>query len=388
MALNDINFTTQAGGLGRIPPGEDYISALIMNIGTSPTAWTNTLGKKYRSVEEAESDGIIEGDASYGELWYQMREFFRIAGPVELYVINNADSTFSKEAVYAFTEGKLRQVYYPSESTYATLSSFITTLITFSDYFKDENAPLVIITSVTDAATPVDTSLPDLRGLSAETVAVLISGDGSGKGDELATSLGVNYIPAGGTVLGCLAFARVNENIGWVGKFPLTEGNELQDSVVSDGQDFTALNDTILNDLDDKGYMFFRRHNGVDGYYINDTLTATDQLSDFFSLENNRTMQKAKRAVRASLLPELQSPLTVTDEGKLTADTVTYFQTRAESGLIRMQNDGEISAFNVLIDPDQDVLATDKVIITIRIVPRGVAREIAVNIGFSANLNA
>lgn len=386
--LNDIKFVTQAGGLGRVPDGEDHISAMILDLGSSPGSWGNTLGKKYRSVEEAESDGIIEGDASYGIAWYQMREFFRIAGATELYLINSGDATFSKEAVYNFTAGKLRQIYYPSDDTYANLATFVGTLNTFSDYFEQENAPLVIITSVKDEVTAVDATLPDLRGLSAETVAVLISGDGGGKGAELADSLSVNYIPAGGTALGCLARANVNENIGWVGKFPLTQGAELQSSVVSDGQDWTALNDTVLNDLNDKGYIFFRRHNGASGYYVNDTLTATDELSDYFSLENNRTMQKAKREVRASLLPELQSPITVDADGKLPADTIEYFRSRAESGLTRMANAGEISGFRVLIDPDQDVLTTDTIVITIRISPRGVARTISINIGFSANLNA
>ena len=52
-----------------------------------------------------------------------------------------------------------------------------------------------------------------------------------------------------------------------------------------------------------------------------------------------------------------------------------------------MQRRGEVSSFQTLIDPEQDVLSTSKLAITIKIVPVGVARNIVVNIGFAVNLS-
>lgn len=386
MALNNVTFTNSPGGLGRLPDNEDHISAILIGLTASPAAWVSTLGKRYRSVEEAEADGITKGDAAYGLLHYQIKEFFRIAGATELYVINTTDSTYSNNALFEYTEGRLRQVYYASTVTYANLASHVGSMKAMSDFFESKFAPLVVVTDVKDEAKAVDATLPDLRGLNATTVAVLNSGDGSGEGKQLATSLGIKYVPAGGAVLGCLARAQVHQNIGWVDKFNLAQGSELQKSVLSDGN--AAPTDTVLNDLNDKGYMFLRRHIGIAGMYINDTYTATAAVSDLYSIENNRTLQKAKRVIRQVLLPDLNSPLTVDEKGRLAPDTVKYFENKTSRPLTLMQNAGEVSGFAVSIDPEQDVLATTKLVIRVRIQPRGVARQIEINIGFAVSLDA
>jgi hypothetical protein len=48
-----------------------------------------------------------------------------------------------------------------------------------------------------------------------------------------------------------------------------------------------------------------------------------------------------------------------------------------------MERDGELSGFKIFINPDQDVLSTSKLIVTMKIVPVGVLREITVNLGFA-----
>lgn len=386
MALNNVTFTNAPGGLGRLPDNEDHISAILIGLTASPAAWTNKLGKKYRSIEEAEADGITKGDATYGLLHYQIKEYFRIAGATELYAINYSDASFSNDALFNLTEGKLRQIYYASTATYATLAAHVGAMKTMTDFFEGKFAPLVVVTDVKDEVKAVDATVPDLRGLNAETVVVLNSGDGSGEGKQLATSLGIKYVPAAGAVLGCLARAQVHQNIGWVDKFNLAQGSELQKSVLSDGN--ATPTDTVLNDLDAKGYMFLRRHIGIGGMYINDTYTATSAVSDLYSLENNRTLQKAKRVIRQVLLPDLNSPLTVDSKGRLAPDTVKYFENKTSRPLTLMQNAGEVSEYSVSIDPEQDVLVTSKLVIRVRIVPRGVARQIEVNIGFAVSLDA
>lgn len=389
MALNNVTFTNAPGGLGRLPNVEDHVSGIFISLSASPAAWENKLGKKYRSVEEAEADGIVEGNAIYGILWYQIREFFRLAGAVELYVINYNDSTYSQESVFAFTKGRLRQIYYVGAATYATLAAHVGAMKTLATFFESKFAPVVILTDVKDEVSAVTAAtLIDLRALNSETVAVINCGDGSGKGKELATALSIKYIPAGGAALGCLARAQVHQNIGWVSKFNLSQGSDIQKAILSDGSSIDEATDTLLNELNDKGYMFIRRLIGVYGMYINDTITATTSLSDLYSLENNRTLGKAKRVIRQALLPDLMSPLTVDVNGKLAADVVKYFENKTGAPLVRMQNAGELSNFKVTVDPEQNVLATSELLITVRIQPRGVARHIKVNIGFAVNLEA
>lgn len=385
MALNNVTFTNTAGGLGRLPENEDHVSAILIDV-TTPSAWKGEIGKQYRSVEEAEADGITEGSASYGILHYQIKEYFRLAGSSLLFVVNTSDENYSQETFFAFTKGRVRQIYVASNKTYAQLAAHVGELKQFANYLDGKHSPVVIVTDVADDAKAVDTSLPDLRALQAPQIAVLIAGSGIGNGGKLATSLGKKYIPAGGTVLGCLSRAKVHENIGWVQNFNLTSGAELLTSVLSDGNDVALVTDTVLNDLNDKGYMFFRRHQGISGMYVNDTFTATASTDDLYSIENNRTLNKAKREIRAALLPDLLSPLTVDDEGRLAPDTIKYFENKVSNQLIAMQNAGELSSYDVFIDPEQNVLSTGKLIIKVRIVPRGVARQIEVNIGFTTKI--
>ena len=51
-----------------------------------------------------------------------------------------------------------------------------------------------------------------------------------------------------------------------------------------------------------------------------------------------------------------------------------------------MAADNELSAFQTLIDPSQDVITTSELNIALELVPVGVARSIIVNIGFVPNI--
>jgi hypothetical protein len=52
-----------------------------------------------------------------------------------------------------------------------------------------------------------------------------------------------------------------------------------------------------------------------------------------------------------------------------------------------MAANGELSAYAVIINPDQNVLSTGNLTITLELVPVGVARSIVVNVGFVPKLN-
>lgn len=387
MPLNDVRFVTTAGGLGRLPAEKDYVSGIFISLAATPAGWTNALGKRYLSLREAEADGITEGSANFGLLWYFIREFFRVAGASELYVIDAANGGFTAQNVFNLTGGELRQVAWYTATAYAGIVAQVGTIKTFSNALDALYAPCVFVTNVKDEVTAVDgTSQPDLRAAAAPTVSVLISGDGTGKGFEIADDLSINYVPALGTVLGMMARAKVHENVGWVANFNLADGAELQDAIFSNAAAYNTVAAAVLDTLNTKGYLFLRRHVGVTGTYVNDTHTAEAATSDYAYIENNRTVQKAKRLLRTALIPQLMSPLTVDADGKLSADTVKFFENLASRPLERMVSAGELSAQQVIIDPDQDVLATSTLSIQVNLVPRGVARTIEVTIGFTVSL--
>ncbi len=383
--LNDVRFELVPGGLGRLPASKDHVSAIIMSF-KDVASWHGAIGKKYLSTEQAEADGIVDGDADYGLLWYFISEYFRIAGASELYVINENEK-FSEQAFYDITTGEVRQVFWYQENLeYKNAVEEAGHKQAFADALDALYAPLVIIMNITDKKEVSGGSQPDLRAADAKDVAILIAGDGSGKGKEIAESLGNKYIPAGGTVLGLLSKAKVHENIGWPRKFPVTSGADFQKIVFADGQYEDAKITSIKEILADKAYMFLRRLVGIAGNYVYDTYTAVDITSDYYSLENNRVIQKAKRQIRKHLLPDLMRPLYVDEEGKLAPDTVAYFKSTTSTPLDRMRADGEISNYKVIVDPEQDVLTTSKLVIDVKIQPVGVARWITVNIGYTVKI--
>ena len=65
---------------------------------------------------------------------------------------------------------------------------------------------------------------------------------------------------------------------------------------------------------------------------------------------------------------------------------ITYFKTIGQSAIQDMLNNEEVSAFEVLIDPNQNVLSTSKLVISLRIVPIGVAKTIEVNLSYTVKI--
>ncbi|MDR2684292.1 MAG: DUF2586 domain-containing protein, partial [Prevotellaceae bacterium] len=55
--------------------------------------------------------------------------------------------------------------------------------------------------------------------------------------------------------------------------------------------------------IDSNRYIFVRTHTGAADCYYNDSHTLDLPTSDYAFIENNRTMDKAIRGIRANLLP-------------------------------------------------------------------------------------
>lgn len=374
MALNDIRFNVLQGGLGRQADGEDHISALMFSA-AAPSAYSGAKCKSFLDLTQVEGDGILEGDATYGEAWYHAREFFRIAPGATLWLCFSA--TYAEMNIAA--AGKIRQVgvFF---STFSDLTSVHQAGVTA---LTNEHAPLQVIAGYNGVALTLS-SAADQGVNTAPNVSVLLAGDGGAKGKALATALTKPYIPAVGAVLGATAKAAVHESIGWVERFNLSDGLELETIRLADGNDNPST--STLAALDTKRYLVFRKHVGISGTYLNDSHTSVVATSDYGTIELNRVIQKARREIRAALLPDLNSPLTVdAATGKLAQGSIRYFESKTARPLNIMQGAGEVSGFAVYINPAQEVLGTSTLTIQVKIVPRGVARDIVVNIGFAVS---
>lgn len=193
-----------------------------------------------------------------------------------------------------------------------------------------------------------------------------------------------------GTVMGAIAKASVQESIAWVQKFNLysddfqdiefgfgdlnlDENDEFESTNV-----FESIPETILDDLDEKGYMFPVKYVGIEnGVFISKDRTLSSK--DFRTIARNRVIHKSRRAVRAALLPTLNAPISVAPStGQISAAKITSFRNIVSDVLTAMKDAGEISGFKVVIDPAQNILKNDAIKIGYLIVPIGVSSTIYV----------
>jgi hypothetical protein len=325
--------------------------------------------------------------SSIDALHYHVSEYFRIQPKGVLYVGVYATSdvgTFSAvTTMQNFSNGKIRQIgVYQTSSAFAT--SQVNTLQSIANSLLQSHKPVQVLYAAEISGTADLSGLADLTALSNPKVSVVIGQDGEALGNDLFKARGKS-ISCLGTALGAVSKAKVHESICWVGKFPIVDGEEFDVLAFGNGNLYRALSDGLIDGLNDKGYIFPRKFVGLNGSYFNDSKTAVAVTSDFATIENNRTMHKAVRDIRTNVLPALGAPLYL-NAGKLTEDTVGYFESLAAKPLEDMQAAGEVSEFSVTIDPTQNVLATSKLTITVKIVPVGVAREIVFNIGYTVKL--
>lgn len=395
--MNDILFVRGRGGLGRALAGKDHISGIaIAVIGVNiPAALAAAPYNVLYSVQDADDLGVMYSEAGdnleIDALRYQIETTFQQnkKAVIHLQVENATDGGTIADAVKKMQNnaaGEVRQAIALAPSTDFAVGE-LAILQAASDLLESQHKPLSLIYSPNfiNEVTPI--TLEDLRALDNKNITIALGMDGNGKGNALSAAYSKSF-PCAGSILGVLSKAKVNENIAWVGAFNVNknDANEFDVLKLATGDEIATTSQTELDALNSKGFVFLIKHIGKAGSYFNDSHTAVNVTSDFAYIENVRTVDKAVRESRVFLLPRLNAPLYVNEDGTLTEDTIAEFRNDAEQALENMQRNGEVSSFSVTIDPDQDVLTSSKITIAISVVPVGVARNIVVNIGLAVRV--
>ena len=373
---------------------------------------------------------FTSGVGSYfAVLHYHISEYFRLQPKGVTWVGIFAKGTYDEteiQTVQDFANGEIRQTgIYLSHEVFA--SSQLTVTQGILDTLETENKPLSVVFH-SDLSSATLSALPDISALTNKRVSMLIGEEGDYHqlaydnaraylSGEKVTFQGKAYISKAattgnapwdasnwtelrenlqaisgfsigtmGATLGNVSFAAVNESIAFVAKFNVVTGTGLDEVAFATTDLFRDISTNLKDTLNDFHYIFLRNIQGISGTFNSDSFTAITITSDFATIENNRTIDKAIRNIRTNVLPNLNSPLFVNKDGTLSEDTISLFKNDAQKALVDMVADGELSAQSVSIDPTQDVLSTSKIVITVVLVPVGVAREIEINIGFEVKL--
>lgn len=384
--LQRVKVKKLSGGLNRVELLNDGISGLITN-GVAITAGvqTNTV-YRLESLDDAVSLLITEKyDTDNTVLVYEhIKEYFRVTPNGSLYImvaplaipeVDMVDPTkeFGTKLLRE-AEGKIQQLgvaFNPSAGNVADLLNTIAKAQELADYQSTKDAPVHITLDGNgyDYTTPID-----IKAQNANSVSVVI-----GQSINVASRF-PNYT-AVGTVLGAISKAKVNESIAWVRNFNL-QGGSLT-GIAINGQPVSNYTDGYIERLHEKGGLFFITENGISGYYLNNSNTGISATDDYAYIENIRTINKASRLIRTALLPWVNQSIPVDKEsGKIAPSIVSAVQTDGKRALEQMLSNEEVSAIDILVDPNQDIIGTGRLSVDFSIVPTGTAKEISATVGF------
>ena len=391
--MNDIRFVPQDGGFDKLAPGTDHVSMLI---------FYGVVQERSQEIDITSVTQLYNLDFDYNPLIdYHVREFFRIAPGARLIVKVLTTPSYQYEEIAQMQrakQGVIKQVgVWNGKKEFSNSDAIMLHNVCLG--LVSENMPLFALVSprVSNYNFAV---LPDLY-LPLRYVGVVIGNDPQGYGTQSNMILHENQVGIIGATMGAIARSQVHTSLQWVEKqnvvtntyFDSSTGaphntRELDNLGFLGGIRYNDLTPAQIDAIDAKGYIFLRKHVGIAGSYFNHSRVSADKTSDYTHIEHTRTMNKACRVVYADLLPKLGSPAYIdAATGFLTVDTVTALEAIAENGLAQMQRDGELSAYSVYIDPNQPLLTTGMLQVTVRIVPVGVLRNIQVNIGFTLKIN-
>ncbi|MFW0739644.1 DUF2586 domain-containing protein [Flavobacterium sp. T12S277] len=431
--LNDVVITKLSGGLGRRTPEQDMVSGLLFDGAATAKLALDKIAR-LASLEDAETLGITADYDVYGQsAYYQIQQFFRMNPSGDLYIMATKGDSYETVvgkamAMQEQANGNIRQmaIIFSGTTTFTQTEAAAKKAQTQAALAYKDFMPFEIILEGKGFDSETASNLAELN---AENVSVVVAMDvekafeqklfqkgATTENDKLYTlaakerlvevknssnlynvsddkglkqANGVNLeftfkdvyknTAAVGLALGAVSRAKVSENIAWIEKFNLT-GEGFAKAGFIGGKEIKTLG--TLSTLNEKRYIFVKTHTGLSGVYFNDSHTCSTGTSDFAYVENNRTINKATRLLRTALLPKLASPVLVDIDGKLPQSVSKSFEGLCRSALENMVANQEVSAFDVYVDPKQNILATSELKVKAEITPVGTARKIKVDLGF------
>lgn len=390
--LEGVNVEKLQGGLNRLATSTDNHVALIVTgipAGAIATAVNNSgKGVVLTSVFEAEQLGINESfDSNNGLTVYRdIVEFFRLAPEATLYLFNSAVAADVKTFINQNKEIKGVALYFEYDSGEPNLVATINAQQVIINELAAQNR---LIDFITVAPIGLDDFSEDLFALSAPNVSVCIACmDDSG-------------VPSLGSFLGMQAVRKISENIGSVdienkprGKkgrqdYPLTD--DLLDlwpvAYLTDGTTTEESDESVINNLKAKGYIFAASYEGYEGVYFENSYTCVSRISDFAFIEHNRVWNKAARIIRATLLPRVKSKVKKEPTtGYIASTTVSYWISLCNKALEAMIKSDDISGFEVEISQKQIVNDQNPCVVKALVVADGIVHEFTVQLGLTNSI--
>ena len=394
MALPRVKITFENGALGGVSPSEDGVVGLVAY--ATAVSTTFALNHPYLITKLAglEALGITsEATGVNGALYKTVKEFYSEAPEgTKLWVMGVASSVtianltdktrnnispLLMAARGAINVLMLKVASAGTPTMSGSIDGDVLTAVTnlqalAEDWTENKYAPFMCLVEAL-SYNGTAASLPDLTARSDNRVGVVL-------GDSVSGSAGA----AVGLVAGRLAAEPVHRSLARV------RSGAIKAETMYIGSVQAELGDPdVANDL---GYIVPRTFVGKSGYYWSDDHLATAASDDYCSIARRRTIDKAYRIAYKTLVDEIAENVPVNTEGKLAAYHCKAVETSVESAVVNsMTSEGNLgndpdnaSDLGVVcyIDPDQNILATSRLEVSLKVKPYGYSKYIDVKLGF------
>lgn len=355
-------------------------------------------------IEDLERLGITaETDAANKALiHYHVSEYFRLSPETSLWLIAvPVDSTVSTLAGSEPLKAAVRSIARVNTLAFAacaadeTLQAAVAAAQLLVDGFTAEHIYIdaLLLEGTGNYLAGEIATYPDLRAMDAPNVSVVVAHD-----PAIATGHAAPAHAAIGAALGMLAVRAVHENLGSVDieskprarrgeqDYSLTDTKRglWLDAALSNGKRFCTLTGADQKKLDTLGYIYAGQFAGYGGFFFSNSHTATATDSDYAFIERNAVWNKAARVIRATLIPRVRSKVEADPStGYIRSTTLSDWSARVRSALEKLTASGNVSDFDLYIDPNQLAVSNDPFNIQVRLVANGVVHEFEIDLGFT-----
>lgn len=362
------------GQLGTVAPSEDGLFAVVyaQDGGGWPVEIT---GDKVYVVRSFDEYAAMTDDA--GDLFVFVKQFYQEAAAGTELIIYRPSYTSSDAILAELSKnvkilqsemsGRLRGVFVyadPAESEEEIDALLTAAQACAASCASDLYAPIFVCTPVgaPEEMAKVEHTAPNVVALAGSDVG------------------GCNLM---GYLAGRLASIPVHRNIGRVkdGAIKAAETLYLDSEPIVAGSDIVA-------EFHAARTVVPRQYVGLSGYYFADDPMMVAETDDYAHLTARRTVDKAYRIAYQTLVQFMLDEIEVNEDGTMQNGVLKSWQQAVENAINRqMTAKGELSATDgegcvCFIDPTQNVLATSRIELTLKVKPYGYARFIDVNLGF------
>ena len=394
MALPRVKISFENGALGGVAPSEDGVCGLVAYATAVSTTFALNTPYLITKLAGLEALGVTsEATGVNAALYKTVKEFYSEAPDgTKLWVMgvaastpianltdkaNNIISPLLRAARGSINILMLKLASAAEPTMNGSIDGEVLTAVTnlqalAEDWTENCYAPFMCLVEAL-SYNGVASSLPDLTARSDNRVGVVL-------GDSVSGSAGA----AVGLVAGRLAAEPVQRSLARV------RSGTIRAEAMYIGTNLAEIGDPdVANDL---GYIVPRTFVGKSGYYWSDDHLATEASDDYCAIPRRRVIDKAYRITYKTIVDEVAENVPVNAEGKLAAFHCKGVETSVESAIVNsMTSEGNLGndpdnasdlGVQCYIDPDQNILATSRLEVNLKVKPHGYSKYIDVKLGF------